>query len=72
MNTLDSQAIEFACPHCSRKNTQTIGKLKSNPQLTCRACGQAFTVNANELRTGVQKIEKSLADLQRALGRLGK
>ncbi len=72
MNMLDSQTIELACPHCSRKAAQTIGKLKGNPKLTCRACGQSFAVNANELRTGIQKIEKSLADLQRTLGRLGK
>ncbi len=72
MNTIDSQAVELPCPHCNHKGTQTIGKLKTNPKLTCRACRQSFTVNANELRAAVQKIEKSLADLQRTIGRLGK
>lgn len=72
MNTIDSQTVELPCPHCNHKGTQTIGKLKTNPKLTCRACGQGFAVNANELRAAVQKIEKSLADLQRAIGRLGK
>ena len=72
MNAIDSQTVELPCPHCGHKSSQPIGKLKTNPKLACRACGQSFIVNANELRAAVQKIEKSLADLRRTLGRLGK
>lgn len=69
---LDSQTIELPCPHCKHKESQTIGKLKFNPKLTSRACRRSFTVNANQLRAAIQKIEKSLADLKRTHGRLGK
>lgn len=72
MNELDSQTIELPCPHCGKKSAHTVGKLKTNPQITCSGCRQVFRVNANELRAAVQKIEKSLADLRRTLGRLGK
>lgn len=69
---LDNETIEFPCPHCRREVSETIAKLKRNPKLTCRACRQDFTVNANQLRAAIQNIEQSLANLQRQLGRLGK
>ena len=69
---LDKELIDVPCPHCSHKTAQPIGKLKLNPKLTCRVCHKDFAVNANELRAAINTIEKKLADLQRALGRLGK
>jgi len=69
---LDKKLIDLPCPHCSHKTAQPIGKLKLNPKLTCNRCRKEFTVNANELRAAINKIEKELADLQRAIGRLGK
>lgn len=68
--SLDKETITFPCPHCRHEVAQTIGQLKLNPKLTCRACQKAFSVDANQLRTAIQKIEKSLADLQRSFGRL--
>ena len=72
MNVFDSHTIEIPCPHCSHKASQTVGRLKLNPNLTCNACRQSFKVNANELRVAIQKIEKALADTKRSLSRLGK
>ncbi len=69
---LDKELIDVPCPHCSHKAAQPTGKLKLNPKLTCSRCRKEFAINANELRAGINKIEKKLADLQRALGRLGK
>lgn len=69
---LDNEKISFPCPDCRNKVTETIGKLKTNPTLTCNACRKDFTVNANELRVGIQGIEKAFADLQRAMSRFGK
>lgn len=67
---LDKETIKLPCPHCRREVAQTIGQLKLNPKLTCEACRQDFSVDAHQLRAAIQKIEKSLADLQRTLGRL--
>lgn len=33
MNVFDSHTIEIPCPHCSRKASQTVGRLKLNPNL---------------------------------------
>lgn len=72
MQTLDNHAIELPCPHCGRKISQTIGKLKANPHLTCPGCKGGIDIKADQLRRAVDGINKQLTDLKRALGRLGK
>ena len=69
-NMLDDQSIELACPHCGHKLSQTIGKLETNPKLTCTKCRGVISIDANQMRSQISKVEKSLADLQRSLGRL--
>lgn len=71
-SVLDSQSIELACPNCARKFTETIGKLKTNPRLTCRGCGGAISIHADDLRREIAKVDKALADLGRSVRRLGK
>lgn len=71
-NLLDGQTIELPCPNCGRKLPQTVAKIKTNPTLRCTGCGNSFRVDANQFRTEISKVEKSLADLKRTLGRLGK
>jgi uncharacterized Zn finger protein len=68
---LDRQTIDIPCPNCGQKRAETVGRLKTNPQLTCR-CGTVIRVDATELRSEIAKLEKSFADLNRTLGRLGK
>lgn len=70
-NILDDQAIKIPCPHCGHELSQTIGKLKTNPKLTCTKCRGQISVDANQMRREVAKVEQALADLQRTLGRLG-
>lgn len=72
ISNLDGQSIELSCPHCQRKLSQTIGKIKTNPTLRCPACGQDFRVNASQFKAQFAKVEKALADLTRKFGRLGK
>ncbi len=69
---LDSKSIELTCPQCSKKFNETIGKLKTNPAVTCSACGTSISVNASELRSSMKKIDDALANLGKSLGRLGK
>jgi uncharacterized Zn finger protein len=69
---LDSQSIEIPCPNCSRKRSETIGKIKTNPTLRCVSCGKEFKVDARQFTTEFAKVEKALADLQRTIGRPGK
>ena len=69
---LDSRSIEFPCPHCGQELNETIGRLKSNPQLTCTECGKTFGVDADELRKGIDTVQKSLDDFGAMLRKLGK
>lgn len=69
---LDDQAIELSCPNCKKKISERIGRLKTNPKLTCRACQGVIQVNADQLRTEISKVDKALTDLRRTLSRLGK
>ncbi len=71
-NILDDQAIELAGPHCGHKFSEHIGKLKTNPKLTCGRCRVGIDIKADQMRGEIAKVEKSLADLQRTLGRIGK
>lgn len=71
-SALDSRAVDIPCTKCGRKLRETIGKLKTDPQLVCTACGTRIQIDASQLRRQIAAVEKQLADLGRALGRLGK
>jgi len=58
-------------PACKNKLSETIGKLRTNPQLTCR-CGKIINVEANQLNAGIESVEQSLANLRRAIRSIGK
>jgi transcription elongation factor Elf1 len=71
-NMLNGQSIELTCPHCGHKISETIGKLKTNPKLTCTRCKGGISVDATHMRTEIAKAEKSIADLKRTIERFGK
>ncbi|KDB53923.1 hypothetical protein X805_04770 [Sphaerotilus natans subsp. natans DSM 6575] len=68
---LDDHKIDIPCPSCGRKRAETIRKLKTNPKLTC-VCGTVIDVDAKQLTAGLKGFEKSIADLERTLRRIGK
>lgn len=69
-SSLDSESMEFPCPHCSRKVKETLGRLKRNPNLTCNHCGKGFEADAASLKKTVKAVEKRLAKFQRDIGKL--
>jgi len=69
---IDSHAVSIPCPHCSKKFDEKIGRLKRDPKLTCPACRETFTVNAEKLRAGIKSVQKTLDDFTRKLSKLGK
>lgn len=71
-NMLDSQRAEVACPHCKRKFSESLGKLKTNPTLKCPGCGQSINVRADNFKAGLAQSEKAIADFRKAVGRIGK
>lgn len=71
-SNLESQRIDIPCPHCGHKAKEAISRLKRDPHLTCGACGKGYDVEASSLRDALKSVDKSLADLGRQLGKLGK
>ena len=71
-NMINSQSIELTCPHCGHKISETIGKLKTNPKLTCTSCKGGISIDATNMRTEIAKVEKALGDLGRTIKRFGK
>lgn len=71
MNTLDSHRIELPCPHCGHKLSKTIAQLKAQHESVTCGCGMSFHVDKAQFLRDIGKAEKAVADLKRALGRLG-
>ena len=71
-NALDSDTIKLPFPHCGKKSTEVIGKLKTKTNFTFGHCKIRFDLDASELRREIAKVEKPLAQLSRTLSRLGK
>ena len=60
----DDQQLTFECPGCGHQLTESIGRLKLNPQLTCSGCGKTIQVEADDLRRGLDSAEKALDELR--------
>lgn len=72
---LDNTEIEVPCPKCGRKTKQRIGRLNQNPTLTCAGCGTVIKIDTggqSGLAQATKTIDKSMADLERALKKFGK
>ena len=61
---IDSQTVEIPCSACGKKSSQTIGRLKTNPDITC-SCGAVTHVDTSHLSKDIAKAEKSLSDFLR-------
>lgn len=71
-SALDNEFADLTCPQCGHKFKERLGKLKANPTLACPGCQVAIPIEADKLRVSLQKVDKSLADLQRTARRLFK
>lgn len=72
---LDNHQIEMACPQCGRKFKERLGRLKNNPKIRCPGCCTNISVSTSSpggLAKGLNTVDKSLAELQRSLKKLGK
>lgn len=64
---LNHHLLDLTCPHCAHRFEETIGKLKAGPTLSCPRCAKVFRVDADQLRTAAEDIEKRMVDLRKTL-----
>lgn len=69
---LDGQRVTLECPHCRHEFTETVGRLKHDQAVDCPDCHQTIGIAAQGLRDGIKGVERSLADLTRAIEGFGK
>jgi hypothetical protein len=68
---LDKTPLELACPSCGRKVRTTIGAARRSPKLCCPN-GHEIEVDASQFDRELKKVDRSLADLEKSLKRLGR
>ncbi len=64
-SSINSHSIAIPCPDCACESTQTIGQLKSNPDLVCDDCGATFQVDPIMLRREINALQKKYNAMER-------
>ena len=57
----DEVELTFDCPICGQKIKESIGRLKKNPDLICGGCGGSVHIEADDLKRGIEEVEKAIA-----------
>lgn len=65
----DSHRLDIPCSGCGKKFSETIGRLKQNPKITCTGCGAVTAVDADQFRKVEQSIKKALDGFGKSLGK---
>ncbi len=66
---IDEQVIDLSCPQCGHKLSESIGRLKNSPELTC-VCGCLVKVEASDLAAGIKDVQKRLDEFSRSIARI--
>lgn len=61
----ESLAVDITCPHCKKKSSQGVAKLRRDRELTCPGCGAIGRLEGNEL----DEIDRAFRDLQQTLAK---
>ncbi|CAM5194630.1 Transposase OS=Bosea thiooxidans OX=53254 GN=SAMN05660750_03320 PE=4 SV=1 [Bosea thiooxidans] len=64
--------LTVPCPDCGQKHTKTIGWIQTHDQFTCERCGERIHLDHDHLLAGLEKLDKTIADLRKSLGSFGK
>lgn len=68
----DTASIDIPCPGCGHKTAQKFGWLKTHDQFTCAGCGNTVTVETEQFRSALKRVDKAIADLTRHFGKFRK
>ncbi|PRG29270.1 hypothetical protein C6T62_24285 [Burkholderia multivorans] len=66
----DSHRVDVSCPKCSKKISETLGRLKRDPTLTCPVCKSDIRIEASQFRDAERAIKKELDSIRKSLGKL--
>ena len=69
---LDSQNIEISYPHCSKKSSETVGRLRTVEKFSCRHCGNTFDLDKTQMTSEIAKVDAAPKKALGAFGRLRK
>lgn len=72
MGLFDDAEIEIACPGCGHKQKKTVRWLSNEKSFTCPGCRERVTLDNDELRRDMRKVDKAADDLKRQIARLNK
>jgi transcription elongation factor Elf1 len=67
MPTIDSVQLDFECPYCRKKFSQTVRRLKSQPEFACTGCGSALAVDVDQFVRTLKKISRVGAEIPRSI-----
>ena len=68
----DDKQFTLQCPGCGADLYESIGRLKTNPQLLCSGCGKTIQIEADDLRRGLDSAEKTLDEFHRSVSKMFK
>ncbi|UEP31270.1 MULTISPECIES: hypothetical protein [unclassified Burkholderia] len=66
----DSHRVDVSCPKCNKKVSETLGRLKRDPTLTCPSCKSDIRIDASQFRETERALNKQIEDLKKSLGKL--
>jgi lysyl-tRNA synthetase class I len=67
---LDTAPLEIDCPSCGRTVRTTIGAVRRSPRLRCSS-GHEIDVDVSQFDRELKMVDRSLADFEKSLKRLG-
>ncbi|MGC0155009.1 hypothetical protein ACPRNU_21330 [Chromobacterium vaccinii] len=69
---IDNHELALPCPGCGKKVEEKIGRLRTNPDISCPSCGASIKIDADELNQGIKAVEKQLDALRASFKKFGK
>ena len=67
----ENAEIEIPCENCSYKTKKTIGWVKTHNKFVC-PCGTEITLDTNQFKAEIAKVESSITDFEKTLKKFNK
>ena len=61
--TLDDMPLEIPCPKCEALRVEPVGWFRVHPLYMCESCGEAVTIDLDDLEAELAEAAGSLVDV---------